>query len=50
MNNKTITISLDAMGGDFGPDTVIPAAFEIIDLYSYVNLIITGDETLLKEK
>lgn len=50
MNNKTITISLDAMGGDFGPDTVIPAAFEIINLYSYVNLIITGDETLLKEK
>ena len=50
MNNKTITISLDAMGGDFGPDTVIPAAFEILDLYSYVNLIITGDEALLKEK
>jgi len=50
MNNKTITISLDAMGGDFGPDTVIPAAFEIINLYSYVNLIITGDEALLKEK
>lgn len=50
MNNKTITISLDAMGGDFGPDTVIPAAFEILELYSYVNLIVTGDEHLLKNK
>ena len=50
MNNKTITISLDAMGGDFGPDSVIPAAFEILELYSYVNLIVTGDEALLKNK
>lgn len=50
MNNETITISLDAMGGDFGPDSVIPAAFEILELYSYVNLIVTGDEFLLKNK
>jgi len=50
MNNKTITISLDAMGGDFGADSVIPAAFEILELYDYVNLIVTGDETLLQKK
>lgn len=50
MNNKIITISLDAMGGDFGPDTVIPAAYEIIEQYSYVNLIVTGDEDILKAK
>lgn len=50
MNNKIITISLDAMGGDFGPDTVIPAAFDIIKSYSYVHLIITGDETVLNAK
>jgi len=50
MNNETITISLDAMGGDFGPDSVIPAAFKILELYTYVNLIVTGDETLLKDK
>ncbi len=50
MNNKTITISLDAMGGDFGPDSVIPAAFEIIESYHYVNLIVTGDEDILKAK
>lgn len=50
MNNKIITISLDAMGGDFGPDTVIPAAFEILEQYPDVNLIVTGDEALLKNK
>ena len=50
MNNKTITISLDAMGGDFGPDSVIPAAFEILESYHYVNLIVTGDEETLKAK
>ncbi len=50
MNNKTITISLDGMGGDFGPDSVIPAAFDILERYPYVKLIITGDETVLKNK
>ena len=50
MNKKTITISLDAMGGDFGPDSVIPAAFEILETYDYVKLIVTGDESLLNNK
>lgn len=50
MNDKIITISLDAMGGDFGVDTVIPAAFEILELYDYVNLVVTGDEVLLIKK
>jgi len=38
------------MGGDFGPDSVIPAAFEILEHYSYVNLILTGDEVTLQKK
>ncbi len=50
MNNKTITISLDGMGGDFGPDSVVPAAFDILKHYPNVNLIITGDETILNDK
>ena len=50
MKNKIITISLDAMGGDFGPDCVVPAALEIVQNYSYVKLILAGDERLLKEK
>jgi len=50
MNNKTITISLDGMGGDFGPDSVVPAAIDIIKRYPNVNLIITGDEIVLHDK
>ncbi len=50
MNNKTITISLDGMGGDFGPDSVVPAAIDILKRYPNVNLIITGDETILNNK
>ncbi len=38
------------MGGDFGPDSVIPAAYEILQNYRYVNLILTGDETIIKNK
>lgn len=38
------------MGGDFGPDSVVPAAFEILENYNYVNLILTGDEDILKAK
>ncbi len=45
-----ITISLDGMGGDFGPDIVVPAAIDIIKRYPNVNLIITGDETVLNKK
>jgi len=45
-----ITISLDGMGGDFGPDIVVPAAFDILKRYPSVNLIITGDETVLNNK
>ena len=50
MKNKIITISLDAMGGDFGPDSVVPAALEVVENYTYVKLILTGDEKLLNEK
>jgi len=50
MNNKTITISLDGMGGDFGSDSVVPAAVDILKRYPHVNFIITGDETVLQNK
>lgn len=50
MDNKTITISLDTMGGDFGPDSAIPAAYEILKKYRHVNLILTGDEAVINSK
>lgn len=45
--NHDITISLDAMGGDHGPEVVVPAALKALDQHDGLKLILVGDETLL---
>ncbi|QHG92646.1 phosphate acyltransferase PlsX [Coxiella endosymbiont of Amblyomma sculptum] len=42
------TIALDAMGGDFGPKVVVPAALSILKKYPNVNLILVGKEEQLR--
>lgn len=42
--SKPITIALDAMGGDFGPEVVIPAAASISKDNPDVKFLIYGDE------
>lgn len=42
------TIALDAMGGDFGPEVVVPAAAHVAKKFSNVNIILVGDETILR--
>ena len=42
------TISIDAMGGDFGPDVTIPASLECLKANPDLNLILVGDEAVLK--
>jgi len=44
----TQTIALDAMGGDFGPEVVVPAAVEIVRQVSGVELVLVGDQTVLQ--
>ena len=39
-----ITISIDAMGGDFGPSVTIPASLSALTNYPHLNLILVGDE------
>jgi phosphate acyltransferase len=48
--SKPVTISLDAMGGDFGADVVVPAALEYLKRDKATNLILVGREELLREK
>lgn len=43
-DSQTITIALDAMGGDFGPDTVIPGAALVHKAQSDIRFLIFGDE------
>ena len=44
------TISIDAMGGDHGPDVVIPAAIRALTKHSGIKLILVGDENILTAK
>ena len=41
-------IALDAMGGDFGPEVVMPAAVQVIKKHKNVGIILVGDESVLK--
>jgi len=47
--SKFPTIALDAMGGDIGPDVVLPAAVEIHKKHPDLNLILVGQEDRLQE-
>ncbi|MCK4675529.1 MAG: phosphate acyltransferase, partial [Gammaproteobacteria bacterium] len=43
------TIALDAMGGDFGPEVVIPAAVHVVKKHSDIQIILVGDESRLRD-
>jgi glycerol-3-phosphate acyltransferase PlsX len=47
--NVSSTISIDAMGGDFGSTVTIPASLECLKANPDLNLILVGDEVLLKQ-
>ena len=43
------TIALDAMGGDFGPEVVIPAAVHVVKKFNDIHIILVGDERRLHD-
>lgn len=45
--SKTTTIALDAMGGDFGPSVVVPAALDSIERNPALRVILVGDRSVL---
>jgi glycerol-3-phosphate acyltransferase PlsX len=47
--SELITVSLDGMGGDFGPDVVVPAALQALKDNDNLHLILVGDETVLTQ-
>lgn len=47
---KLITISLDAMGGDHGPESVIPAAIQMAKKHPELTLILVGKKDVLQER
>lgn len=48
MNNKMATIALDAMGGDFGPSVVVPAALTALSRHKDLSLILVGQKDALE--
>ncbi|QJD29764.1 phosphate acyltransferase PlsX [Methylococcus geothermalis] len=42
------TIALDAMGGDHGPQVVVPAALDSLQRNPLLRLVLVGDETVLR--
>jgi glycerol-3-phosphate acyltransferase PlsX len=42
-----VTIALDAMGGDFGPDVVVPAALRALAADDDLRILLVGDEPVL---
>jgi len=45
-----VTIALDAMGGDFGPSVVVPAALKALSDSPELSVILVGDEEELKQQ
>jgi glycerol-3-phosphate acyltransferase PlsX len=48
MNNKTTTIALDAMGGDYGPSVVVPAALDALARHKDLSLILVGQQEAIE--
>ncbi|WP_411725215.1 phosphate acyltransferase PlsX [Methyloglobulus sp.] len=45
----SLTISIDAMGGDFGPEVTVPASLDCLKNNPDLKLILVGDSTVLKQ-
>lgn len=46
---EQLTISLDVMGGDHGASVVLPAALRALSLRSDLNLLLVGDEQVIRK-
>ena len=45
--SSRVTLALDCMGGDHGPEVVVPAALSILRKHENLRLILVGDEELV---
>lgn len=48
VSKTKVCIALDAMGGDFGPSVVVPAALETLAKHSNITLILVGNEAAIE--
>lgn len=50
MSKSQVTISLDCMGGDFGPSVVVAAALDALSKYKHLSTILVGDEKRIQQE
>jgi glycerol-3-phosphate acyltransferase PlsX len=46
----TITLAVDAMGGDHGPKVTIPASINALSKYDQLHIILVGDKELIQKE
>jgi glycerol-3-phosphate acyltransferase PlsX len=46
----TITISVDAMGGDFGVSVTVPACLDLLHAHADCEIILVGDEAIINRR
>ncbi|MSQ81154.1 MAG: phosphate acyltransferase PlsX [Candidatus Methylopumilus sp.] len=46
----TITLAVDAMGGDHGPKVTIPASINALAKYDQLHIILVGDKALIQKE
>ena len=47
MSKQTVTIALDAMGGDHGPSVVVPAAISMLSKHAMLHVVLVGDSAVI---
>jgi phosphate acyltransferase len=50
VSDNTVTIALDAMGGDHGPSVVIPAALAMLSRHPSLRVVLVGDAHTLEAR
>jgi len=46
----TITLAVDAMGGDHGPKVTIPASINALSKYDQLHIVLVGDKELIQKE
>ena len=42
-------VALDAMGGDFAPAVTVEGAIETVSTYDHIDVILVGDESVIRK-
>jgi len=45
----TLTLALDAMGGDFGPQVTVPASLQALERFPTLNISLFGDKNTIEQ-